>query len=213
MNRYHMAILFSAIALVLFTLISVRANALFTKREADNQLKDTLHFAMSSAINTLSHEYGGANDCNAMSSNFFKALSEMNSEEAIKLGRVLPEDFYPHVPVMIYLEERYYHVGYFDGKNFSWDQELSYTEDHKLLSQVSQEHVLLLIETQVSDKINAYRDSLNLPSVDYVLPDYMMRNMKEGTIVAALESFPTTIHGHYYSGMYSETASIKWREE
>lgn len=208
MNRYHLCLLFTIVSVILLFSVKLSSDRILEQQAADRETETTLRFAIGCATNALSKEYGGANDCQKISSTFFKALSLFEDNRSILNGRISPEDFYPYVPALVYIEERYYHIGYFDGTKYIWDSEKPYTENYNMLSEISSDELLFLLEQEVNAKIALYHTNKALPDIDYTLPDYISRNPKEGTILAVLENFPTIVNGYYYSGIYDSSGSI-----
>lgn len=208
MNRYHLCLLFTIVSVILLFCVKLSSDHILEQQTADRETETALRFAMSCTTNVLSKDYGGANDCQKISSSFFKALSLFKDNRSILNGRITPEDFYPYVPILLYIEDRYYHIGYFNGTEYVWDSEKSYTENHNTLPEISSDELLSLLEQEVNEKLALYHTSKGLPDVDCILPDYLSKNPKNGSVFAVLENFPTIVNGYYYSGICSSSGSI-----
>lgn len=198
-------------AIVLFFTVSLRSGRIAEQHEADRATEDTLRFAASCATGALASDYGGADDPGKLSVMFFKSLAAMEEGRSLKNGRISPEDFYPYVPVMVYLQERSYYIGCYDGSDYYWDSGKFYTRDYGALSELAQDELLILLEQEINGKLSVYHDNRQLPDTEYILPGSAARNPKSGTLLVVLENFPTILSGYYYSGVFDGSGAIRDR--
>lgn len=206
MNRYHFGFLFSMAALVLFFTVSLRSDRITMQQKADRDTRETLRFAVSCATNVLDSDYGDADDPGQISTVFFKSLAAMEDGRSLLNGRISPEDFYPYVPVLVYLQERDYYIGYYDGSSYVWTK--CCFDENETLSTIPQNELLVLLEQEINLRLSVYHDNCHLPDKEYVLPDSAARNPKSGTLLVVLENFPTILDGYYYSGVLDGSGAI-----
>jgi len=207
MNRHHLGILFSAIAILLLSSIYLRWLYITEQQQADRTTESSLNFAISSSIGKLNISYGSANDYYTLSDTFFNSIMLMQGKRDILEGRTAIEDYYPYVPVFLCLEERYYHIGSYNGTSYEWS-EAQYYPNHALLSDLDTDLALTTIENKINEMLVNYHNDRGLPDTTYILPDYFMRNISAPTILVVLENFPTTLYGHYYSGVFHGGGSL-----
>lgn len=211
MNRYHLGILFSAIALILFSGIFIRHEYVSRRQTADRQTEETLQFAISCAIGSLNSEYGGNSDYHSVSDNFFKALALMREGQSVLEGRIAPEDFYPYVPVLLCMEERYYHIGIYDGASYRWSEAKYYPDNHTK-AETDEGLLLDMLERDIGSALTQYHSSRDILDTQYLLPDYIVRNLASSntaTMLSVLENFPTALYGYSYSGTYGAGGMLR----
>ena len=212
MNRYHLGFFFSSIALVFLSLTFYRFQTIEEYQEANRRTNQLLQFAISNTTNTLKSEYDGINDYDRISNVFFESLSAMKEETSVKNGRIAAEDFYPCVPVILYTEKRYYNIGFFDGTDYIWEKEIPYDEEYHYLSECQPDELIVLMESDINEKLKIYHDNMNMPDVSYTIPNKIAMTPQEGTLFIVLENFPTIINGHYYSGIHDGNSLITMKE-
>lgn len=211
MNRYHAGFLFAATALILYSAAEMRSGRITGQQEADRRTVETLRFALSCATAVASADYGEADNPRTISDVLFKSLSVMEEGRSVGNGRISPEDFYPYVPVMVCLQERYYYLGYYDGSAYRFDGRKPYTADCRSLAELPQDTILLLLEQEINGKLSVSHKNRGLPDTDYVVPDAVARNPESGTLLLVLENFPTVLDGYYYSGIFDGSGAVRGR--
>lgn len=207
MNRYHLGFLFSMAAIALFFTVSFRSERTAMQQKADRSTREALQFAASCASGILGSDYGDADDPGQISAVFFKSLAAFEDGRSLINGRISPEDYYPYVPVLVYLRERDYAVGFYDGSAYVWDSR-PYQIGSPVLSELEPEELRILLEQEINLKLFEYHNNCHLPDEDYVLPDSAARNPKSGTLLVVLENFPTILDGYYYSGVFDGSGAI-----
>ena len=178
MNKYQLGILFTAVAIILFSLVFVRQSYVYERQESERDITKLLEFSLTCATHRLSSEYGSANDYHIISTTFFNSLSAMGNKESILSGRITPSDYYPYVPIMICLEDRYYHIGSFNGTKYEWGEQ-QYYPGSKLLSESSRDEIINELEIIINTKLKQYHDMRNLPDTTYLISDYTSRTLGE----------------------------------
>lgn len=212
MNRYHLGLFFSAIALIFLSITLYRFKTIEAHQQADRNLDELLRFAMSSTTTTLRAEYDSLNDYDRITHLFFESLAAMKDKSSVLHGRIAAEDFYPYVPVILFMEKRYYSVGSFNGTDYFWEREIPYDKEYHYLSECEPNSLLIQIETVINEKTKIYHDRMNLPDITYTLPNRIAMNPQEGTLLVVLENFPTILNGHYYSGIHDGNSVISVKE-